>query len=257
MNSHIQTLAQSAVATTGARQMQTWLGVFTLFPDMFLRPRFGTQYYEWWQAFISLLLTKLMIFAAGILSAAVDHFYFHRDYRIALYQAGILSTLVTMAFIWHAVRIWRRVIRMDLEANSRSEEDSLWFFRYFPKGDQWHWCRLAYEPAFISLAATFLAVIGIVPKLFPLIVYLAAFALFSRAACVYWEGWSYVRNFLDEQDQRRVIEAFIEGAELPQKSGNVVFSSIPASTPRPQLKAIATRMVGLPPEVESLLTKAA
>lgn len=257
MNANVLAIASTTAQAGNARQMQGYLGTLTFFLDVILRPSFGSQYYKWPQVVACLSAWLFGIWGTAALSAALDYFYFKRDFRIALYEASVMSVLLWLALAYTVLRVYRRVVDMRLEHHSQAEEGPLWIIKKLPNGHLWTYQRLLWEPLLVSWTATVLAIVGLLPKLFPLFIYLCAFALFMRAACTYWEGWQHCRGILDEAAQLPVIQAIAEGAHPPQTLGRMVFASIPASTPPSHRKAIALKMAGLTPEMESLLTKAA
>ena len=114
---------------------------------------------------------------------------------------------------------------------------------------------MLWEPLCISIAFTMLAIIGIVPFLFPLYIYLCSFALFMRALATWDDGRSYSRFMMNQAHRMKIIEAIAEGVEPPETMGRSVLAGIPASTPVQQRKLIAMSMAGLTPEMEAMLSK--
>ena len=251
----INLVAQSFGRADLGKQMDGYLGTLTLPLDMILRPRFGSQYYSWTQAMASVMAYKFALLVAALMTAALNELYFHKHYHWTAY-----TTVFWMLALWGAVgytvhRVARMVTHPEQEQDSQSDGPGLSIFRRLPHGNSWAWVRMVWEPLAVSLTATTLTLLGLIPYFFLPFLYVCCFALFMRAAVTYWNGWRYCRDMLDQINHAPVIQAIADGAEPPEKLGRTLFTSIPATTPPAQRKAIAMKMVGLTPEMEALMER--
>lgn len=248
-------VAQSFGSAELGKQLDGWMGAMTLPLDMLLRPKFGSQYYSWTQATTSLAFYKTALVMSGAGTAAANYLYFHTSHKWPIY-----ATLLCMVVLWsilacHVFRIYKLVIDPVKEHDSMTDGPPLPIFKLLPHGDNWAWVRMVWEPLAVCATATLMGLLGLVPYLFVPFLWACAFALFMRAAYTYWEGWRYCRELLDQINHAPIIQAIADGAQPPEKLGRTLFSSIPASTPPNQKKAIAMKMVGLTPEMEALMER--
>ncbi len=253
-NLGILALASSFAHAGNGRQLQSIFQFFTLLLDMLMQPKFATQYYTLTQVFTNVVTSWLAITITGGLSWALDVFYFKGTGQMTLVSTCVLHMGLLILIGYHAYRLGRLYIDQDLESDSESDGPPLRIFRWFPNGDHWGYTRMFWQPLIASVAFTIPALLGIIPLLFPLYIYMCSFALFMRALATWHEGWCYSRSVRDQNHRAAIIQGIADGAVPPTTIGRIALCGVSDATPPQQRKTIYMDMAGLTPEMQAMLS---
>src|ERR1700735_3249636 len=118
---------------------------------MLLRPQYGSEYFSP----VTMFFTAVMMLFLPLFTALSGMLPFLRFRTLGLFGIATLSKLFFMGSFVHGLRVWRRMVHMDLEENSFFAGEPLFFFRWLPFS--WWVTRIAIEPAFVFVVALILA----------------------------------------------------------------------------------------------------
>jgi hypothetical protein len=133
--------------------------IVTMPVESFVRPWFGSTYYAppiFFLALFMLIVASAFFGVATGLAGMIPGTNIREP--AGIYSLGSITTLFLLAGFVHGCRIWRRMIRMELEENSTFEGPPLPIFALLPKGDSFWFVRLVYEPVLVAAIAIVLGI---------------------------------------------------------------------------------------------------
>jgi hypothetical protein len=166
--------------------------------EMILRPWYGTRYFPVPVMFGSGVLMLLLPAIALLFTSVVQMIPFSRYAPPpGLFDFASLTKLYFLLSIVHGIRLWRRMIHMELEQHSRYEGPALPFFALIPKSQSFWITRIVLEPGVVFLAAIVLQDLFIVQSGLGIYLEIAALALGVKNFVSWFRSWEFLREQLD------------------------------------------------------------
>jgi len=239
---------------TGMAIVHGICSIITLPIEYWLRPHFGTRYFNPVVTFFSFVMMVFFSAFVTLFSGLGRMLPFHGVQRSAPISFGMLFFAYFVSGTIHNFRTWRLMIHMQLEEHSQFEGPALPFFRLLPKGRSFFFVRIVWEPLFVwgvalTLSRFFLAEWSVV-----LYLMIAALALFAKNSIEWYKGWQYLRNLLDVKNRGPLLAKFAEGSASDDELAQIHLSQFPQSAPADIRKAAAQQIAGLPPDIEALIS---
>ena len=196
--------------------------------SIIVRPLFGTRFYP---LPVTAFGAALMLFLPALIGV-FD--YFTRMIPFAMHPAvmGMFSVasfaqLYYLAMLAHGMRLARRVIDPSREAHSEYEGPALPFFGYLPKGMNFWFTRIIWEPAFVLIAAIVLQDLFIIQPALALYFKFAALAMFMHSFTAWFRAWRTMRTILDIKSSAPLIAKVIGGTATDKEAEPLHYASIP------------------------------
>lgn len=203
-----------------------------------LRPFFGSQYFPAPLAFFSMLMMLLLPAFFGITQTVVQMIPFvHVPPPTAPIGLGTLSKWFFIGCLLHGIRIWRRMLKMDSEQNSRFEGPALRFFTLLPRASFWM-IRIAWEPAFVIVLASFLSRANILQGIAATYLEFAAFCLLVKNFISWHKCWRFFRDRLDIIYAGRIV-AQMTGNRASQRDMDTIHMAAFPKDVAPDMKRSA------------------
>lgn len=203
-----------------------------------LRPLFGSQYFAPPLAFMSALMMVLLPVFFGVTQSLV-HLLPFMPYGAPPVGIG-LGTLAKWFFIGsmiHGIRIWRRMIHMESEENSRFEGPALPLFFLFPQATFWM-IRTVWEPVFVFALASALGMMNILQGTATYYLQFAALCLAMKNFVSWHSCWKYFRDILDMRDASRVVAQMLDNTATERDTERIHMAGFPKDVP-PEMKRSA------------------
>jgi hypothetical protein len=208
--------------------VHTVASFFTYPVEIGLRPQYGTTYFSAPIMFISLIMMVLASTFFGIATAMTQMIPF---VRIAgpsgMFGLGSFTSLIFLASIAHGLRLWRRMIHMELEENSTYEGPPLFFFLMLPKGSSFWFCRIVWEPVALFSVAILLSNLGIIQLPLMLYLQLAAIFLAMKQYISWYRTWLFIRRLMDMANVGPVIGRMVSNTATDEELARVHLASLP------------------------------
>jgi hypothetical protein len=228
--------------------------IFTMPVEIFIRPHFGSQYFFVLNPFLSGIMLSL---AAAFTTVAVGVGqmipFVHLSGPIGVFGLGSLLAIFFLASIVHGLRLWRRMIFMELEDISTREGTPLPFFKLIPKGDSQWICRIFYEPIFVWMCASVLSTLLIIQAPLSLYLHVAALCLAMKNYIAWYKNWSYIRNLMDVANAAPIVAKILSNTATDEEKSRVHLASLPKNLPpdiRKATMAHIARAYSVPTEEE-------
>jgi len=181
--------------------------------EILLRPWYGTRYFEVPITFFS---SAMMLLLPAIMSLFMNFMQMipllQVPHPVGMFSLGDYAKLYFLASAVQGVRLWRRMIDPSRERHSRFEGAPLPFFGILPKGTQFWWTRLLWEPAFVLLASVVLQDLFIAQPSLALYLRLAGLALFMKGFISWFRCFEFTRDGLDAAAGGESLNDFIASA---------------------------------------------
>lgn len=203
-----------------------------------LRPFFGSQYFPAPLAFFSMLMMLLVPTFFSVTQSVIQLIPFvHATPPVAPIGLWTLSKWFFIGCAIHGFRVWRRMLNMDSEQNSRFEGPALPFFRLLPKATFWM-TRIIWEPAFVIVLASFLGRANILQG--PAAIYLqfAALCLGTKNFISWHRCWRYFRDILDMRYASRIVGQMLGNNASQGDMDTIHMAGFPKDIP-PDMKRAA------------------
>lgn len=204
--------------------------------EMLLRPWFGTRYFHIILMLLSLPCWQAIGFACGLFGGRA-------------YGAIVLVAAIWAGCMYNGYRIWKLMLHPEKEKDSEFEGDPI-----LRLSDSWAKQRIVFEPLCIFGAAVVFKLLGFANLILMLCLMASAAALSLKSIITWYEGWSYVRDMLDQQSRIPIIQQISAGKPAPKSIGRFTLSAIPANTDPRAKAAIVSGLTGLTPAMQKLLS---
>jgi len=228
--------------------------IFTMPVEILIRPQFGSRYFSAPNLFLSAIMLSLVA-AFTTIAEGVGHMipFVHVRGPAGMFGMGSMTTLFFLANLIHGLRIWRRMIDMSREGNSMFEGPPLPFFKLLPKGENFWFVRIVYEPVFVYAVSVVLATFLIIQA--PLMLYLqiTALLLAMKQYIAWYRLWAYIRNLMDMANAAPVIGKLVNKSASDEELARVHLASLPKNLPPDIHKATVAHLAkaySLPTEEE-------
>jgi hypothetical protein len=196
--------------------------------ELVLRPWHGTRYFPVPVIFFSTMMMVFLPVFSAVTSSVVSMIPFvHIRLPAGLFGIGSLAELYFLLSFVHSIRIYRRMIDMSRETNSEFEGPPLPFFYLLPKGRNFWLTRIAWEPAFVLVAATTLGKIFIFDAGLVLYLQFAAICLAMKNFIGWFKAWAYLRDIMDMRFAGPIIAKLSENQATEDDLATIHLASFP------------------------------
>lgn len=203
-----------------------------------LRPFFGSQYFPPPLAFLSMLMMLLLPVFFGVTQSLIHLIPFAPAAPPpAPIGVGTLSKWFFIGCLLHGIRIWRRMVHMESESNSRFEGPGLPFFNLLPKASFWM-IRIVWEPAFVMVLASFLSRANILQGIAATYLEFAALCLLMKNFISWHRCWRYFRDILDMRYASRIVGQMLGNSASESDMATIHMAGFPKDIP-PDMKRSA------------------
>jgi len=209
--------------------------------ELILRPFHGTRYFPlpvmFFSAILMILLPLLSAAATGV--GQLIPFAGVRP-PAGLFGIGALTKLYFLLSLVHSVRLYRRMIHMELEQNSEYEGPPLFFFKLLPGSNSFWVTRIVLEPAFVFVAASTLERIFILQSGLATYLQMAALMLAMQNFVAWYASWQYLRKLMDARFAGPIIAKLVENRATEDDLATVHLASFPKNlSPEIRQSAVA------------------
>ena len=215
--------------------------VFTMPVEIILHPQYGTQYFPIPVAFFSSVLMILLPAFASLANGLTHMIPFSGPAAPppGLFGIGSLSALYFFLMLLHGLRLWRRMVYMELEKYSRYEGPPLPFFRLIP-GSRSYWCsRIVLEPVFVFVLASVLENILLIQSGLSLYLHLSALMLVMRNFIGWFKHWKFIRDGMDNRIADPILAKLVENRASEEELASIHLAGFPKNLPPDLRKATA------------------
>jgi hypothetical protein len=196
--------------------------------ELILRPWHSTRYFPVPVMFFSNVLMIFLPFFSAMAIGAVSMIPFVRlQLPPGLFDIGSLAKLYFLLSFVHGIRLYRRMLDMSLEICSEFEGPPLPFFLLLPKGGNFWFCRIVWEPAFVLISAKVLGYIFIFQPGLVIYCELAAMALAMKNFIGWYRAWEFIRNLMDMKFAGPIIAKLAENKATEEDLASIHLASFP------------------------------
>jgi hypothetical protein len=215
--------------------------IVTIPVEMALRPQYGSRYFSP----ISMFFTAVMMMVLPLFLSMAEGFshmipFVRFQGTPGMFGIGTLSRLYFLGSFVHGLRIWRRMLRMELEENSVYEGPPLPIFRIIP-GSFWM-VRIVYEPAFVFALALVLTNFFILQSSAAHYLMLAAVLLAMKNYVAWYKTWEFLRNMMDLRFAGPRIAKLVDNQATEDDLAPIHLASFPKNLPDDVRQAAASHL---------------
>jgi len=216
--------------------------IFTMPVEILLRPQYGTRYFPIPVTFFSAILMLLLPFLSGMATGITHMIPFSGPAMPppGLFGLAAFSSLYFFLVLLHGLRLWRRMVYMDLEKHSAFEGPALPFFRLIPGAKSFWFTRIVLEPAFVFVLASVLESISIIQSGLSVYLHCAALMLVIRNYIYWYRVWELIRSWMDMAAAGPIISSFAAGKATEDELAPIHLASLPKNLPPDMRQAAVT-----------------
>jgi hypothetical protein len=221
--------------------------------EMILRPWHGTRYYTVPVIFFSTLLMLFMPLVQALTDDVVSALPLigHLRRHPGLFGLGSFAKLYFILSFVHGIRLWRRMIHMELESYSEYEGNALPIFQLFPKASFWI-TRIFIEPGLVLIVATVLHRMMILQSGLATYLEISAFALGMKEFIAWYRNWEFLRTVLDLKNASPILARMVEDRAPEEDLATLHLAGFPKNiSPELRKSAMAHIARAFSPEVQS------
>jgi hypothetical protein len=203
--------------------------IFTMPIEVILRPQYGTRYFPIPVTFFSAILMILLPFLSSMATGVTHMIPFSGPAQPpqGLFGLASLSSLYFFLVLLHGLRLWRRMVYMDLEKHSQYEGPPLPFFRLIPGSRSFWFTRIVLEPAFVFVLASVLESISIIQSGLSFYLHVAALMLVVRNYIYWYRVWEMIRAWMDAAALGPIVSSYADGKATEDDLAPVHLASLP------------------------------
>jgi len=196
--------------------------------EIIIRPQYGTRYFSIPVVFFSALMMMFLPLLSSAAASVVGMIPFTRmQMPVGLFDIGSLSTLYFLLSFIHGIRLYRRMLHMELEKNSEFEGPPLPFFRLIPGSGSFWFTRIVLEPVFVFVAASVLQHMYIIQGSLSTYLHMAALMLVMKNFISWYRAWEYIRKLMDLRYAGPIIAKLVENKATEDDLASVHLASFP------------------------------
>jgi len=219
--------------------VETFCSVISMPVEQILRPWYGTRYFSVPVFFLSaVLMIVLPAFSAVATGVAQMVPFVHVMAPAGLFDIGSLSKLFFLLSFLHGIRLYRRMVHMELEELSHFEGAPLPFIHLVPGSRSFWITRIAIEPALLFIAATLLANFYIIQPGLSAYLHFAALTLAMKNFIGWYRAWEFLRDTLDARNAGPLIAKLLENTATESDLARIHLASFPKNI-APELRQAA------------------
>ncbi len=203
--------------------------IVTMPVEIILRPQYGTRYFPIPVTFFSAILMILLPFLSGMATGITHMIPFSGPAMPppGLFGLASLSSLYFFLVLLHGIRLYRRMIYMDLEQHSQYEGPALPFFRMIPGGRSFWLTRIVLEPVFVFVLASVLESISVIQSGLSFYLHIAALMLAMRNFIYWYRVWELIRSWMDVAAAGPIISKFANNKATEDDLAPIHLASLP------------------------------
>jgi len=203
--------------------------VVTMPIEIILRPQYGTRYFPIPVTFFSAILMIVLPFLSGMASGITHMIPFSGPAMPppGLFGLASLSSLYFFLVFLHGIRLYRRMIYMDLEQHSQFEGPPLPFFRMLPGSKSFWFTRIVLEPVFVFVLASVLESISIIQSGLSVYLHIAALMLAMCNFIRWYRVWELIRSWMDMAVTGPIVSKFADGKATEDDLAPIHLASLP------------------------------
>jgi hypothetical protein len=229
------------VQNTAINVLHNCCAIVTMPVEMLLRPQYGSEYFP---AVLTLFTGGLMILLpafseiGGGLSRMLPIMRFQGP--AGLFGIASISKLFFLTGFIHGLRVWRRMIHMELEENSFYVGPPLFIFRCLPLS--WWVTRIIAEPLCVFTLAVTLRNFYILQASAANYLMIAAIALALKEYTEWLKQWQYIRHLMNIQTMGPIINKIVNNTATKDERAKIHLASFPENIPDEVRRAAARHM---------------
>jgi hypothetical protein len=219
---------------TAKNLVYAFCSIFSMPVEVILRPQYGTRYFQPPIAFFSIVMMIILSMISEFASSYTPPLFIAARIQRppqGLFGIGSLCELFIFLIFLHTFRLYRRMIRMDLETHSEYEGAALFFFQLMPGGKSFFFTRIVLEPALIVLTAYVLNKLFIFRNDLKCFLIFSGFCLAVKSFIAWHVQWELVRKIMDVQFSAPIIANLMENKASQKDLEQIHLASFPKSVP--------------------------
>jgi hypothetical protein len=203
-------------------------GIICMPVEIILRPQYGTRYSPLPVVFFSAMMMIFLPLFSSVTTSVANMIPFHQaQMPVGLLSIGSLFSLYFFLSFLHGLRLWRRMIYMELEQHSEFEGPPLPFFRLIPRSRSFWFTRIVLEPAFVLISAIVLERLFIIQPGLSTYLHFAAFALLMKNFIGWYWGWEFARILMDQSFASPIVAKLVENKATEDDLAPIHLASFP------------------------------
>src|SRR5579875_717257 len=196
--------------------------------DLILRPWHGSRAFS----LPVVALSTVMMLVIPALLLGIDAFvslipFSHPSRPVGLFGIGSFAELFFALSLIHAVRIYKRMVRMSSEEHSTFEGPPLPFLMLIPWARSFHVTRIVIEPTLILIASVALQDLLIIQSNLAIYLRVAALALAMKSFVSWYRSWEYLRDVLDAKNAGPIIAKLASDSASDDDLASINLASFP------------------------------
>jgi hypothetical protein len=243
-NSEPGAMSMDHMQNTAMNIVELACSVVAMPVEMVLRPRYGTRYFPPTVVFFTAILMLILPLFSSLADTAQNVVFLAARMKQPHAMFG-LASLTKFFFLFCAVnqfRLYRRMIHMHLEPNSRFEGPPLPFIHLIPGSASFWRVRIYFEPVIVAFAGSFFSRILIFDAGLANYLYFAAICLAMKNFIGWYRAWEFLRNTMDIAVTGPILSRFVENQATDEVLNSVHLASLPKDIDPALRKATATHI---------------
>jgi hypothetical protein len=240
---------------TAMNTVETFCSIFAMPVEVILRPRYGTRYFSppivFFSAAVMLFLPLISATATAVTN--IVPFMARVVPAQAMFDLASFSKLYFLLCFVHGFRLYRRMLRMELEAHSEFEGPPLPFFHLIPGSKSFWFTRIVLESAFVLIAAILLQNLFIIQSGLASFLEFAALCLAMKNFIGWYRGWEFLRKILDTRNAGPIIAKLVEDRATQDDLAQIHIASFPKNI-SPDLRQAAAAHIARVYSPDSTIT---
>jgi len=222
-------MSMDHMQATAMNIVELFCSVFAMPVEMILRPRFGTRYFPPTVMFFSALLMLVLPLFSSMAGAASNVIFLAARVKApeAMFGLASLSKLFFVLCAINQFRLYRRMISMESEPNSRYEGPPLPFLHLIPGSGSFWRVRIFYEPALLFLTSSLLYRLFIFQSGLADYLEFASLCLAMKNFIGWFKAWEFLRDVMDARNVGPILGKFVENTATDDELNTVHLASLP------------------------------
>jgi hypothetical protein len=217
-----------ALQETAINAVELFCGIISRPVELVLRPWHGTRYFQPTVIFCSTMLMILIPAFSTALTGIGSMIPFTRFVPPpGMFGMGSFATLYFALSFLHGIRIYRRMVHMELEEQSEYEGGPLPFIHLIPGAKSFWLTRILIEPALLFIAATLLQDIYVIQSGLSSYLHFAALTLAMKGFVGWYRSWEFLRKILDARNAGPIIAKLIDDQATQDDLARIHLASFP------------------------------
>jgi hypothetical protein len=209
--------------------------------EMALRPLYGSRYFSPVTMFFTAVMMMLLPLFSEMATGLAHMIPFaHVRGPVGMFGIATLSKLYFYGSFIHGLRIWRRILHMEMEECSTYEGPALPIFIILP--GSWWMVRIIYEPVFVFTLALVLQNFFILQSSAAHYLMLAAMMLAMKQYVAWYKQWQFLRDLMDMRFAGPRIARLVENRASEDDLAQTHLASFPKNLPDDVRRAAASHI---------------